>query len=176
MAQQFRLQLKSGTDHIRKFTENATETFKRGEMVKCTGTASAADIAHITASVSAGILGIAAKDGVNAATPPRHEAEVYVVSPEQTWELHVESNTKPNTAYTIGANYKVDQVTSTNFTITRENETASTTVSMRGPVLRTTAASGDHGLVLLGFHSEATRGKKGQKVIVKFADEATVTG
>lgn len=176
MAQQFRLELKSGPDNIRKFTENASESFKRGEMVKCTGTGTAADITHVTASVSAGILGVAAKNGVNTTTPTRNEAEVYVVSPEQVWELHVESNTKPNTAYTIGANYKVDQVTSTNFTITREAETASTTVSMRGPVLRTTAASADHGLVLLGFSSEATRGKKGQKVLVKFADEATVTG
>lgn len=172
---QFRLTLKSGPDNIRRFTENATESFKRGELVKCTGTGTAADITKVTGTQSAGILGVAAIDGQNTATPA-DDANVYVISPEQVWELHVESNKKPNTAFTIGANYKVKYASSTNFTITREAETASTTISIKGPVLKTTAASADHGLVLLGFSDDATKGKKGQKVLVKFADEATVTG
>lgn len=172
MAQQFRLELKEGPDNIKKFTENASQTFKRGEMIKATGTGTAADVTHITASVSASILGVAAKNGVNNATPAANEAEVYVVSPEQLWAVHVESNKKPNTAFTLGANYKIDQLTATNFTITREAETASTTVSMRGPVLRTTAATtASQGVVLVDYADEATKGKKGQKVIVRFAPD-----
>ena len=173
MVQQFRLVLKSGPDNIRKFTEDESETFKRGEMVKASGTATAGDILAVGADVETDILGVAAVDGHNRTTKVRQEGEVYVVSPEQLWEIHVSTNTKPNTAYTLQANYDVAHVTSTNFTITREDETASTTISMRGPVLRTTAAgTASAGLVLVGYADEATKGKKGQKVIVRFAPGA----
>ena len=176
MVQQFRLVLKSGPDNIRKFTEDESETFKRGEMVKVSGTGTAGDILAATGEISDGILGVAAVKGHNRTTKVRQEGEVYVISPEQLWEIHVSSDKKPNTAYSLGANYDVAQVTSTNFTITREAETASTTVSMRGPVLRTTAANtASQGLVLVGYADEATRGKKGQKLIVRFAPAACIS-
>jgi len=175
MAQQFRLVLKSGPDNIRKFTEDADESFKRGELVKLTGTTTGCDVVAITGTPSTGLLGVAAKNGQNTTTPPE-KAEVYVVTPEQVWELHATDGKKPNTAYTLGEAYKVDQLTSATFTVTREAETASTTVSMRGPVLVTgTATTASQGLVLIGYADEATKGKKGQKVLVRFAPDACQT-
>lgn len=170
---QFRLILKSGPDHLRRFTENASESFKRGDIVKMTGSGATADVTKITAEVETGILGVAAIDGQNVAAPP-NDANVYVIAPDQVWELHVQTNKKPNTAYTIGANYKVDWISSTNYTITRDAETASTTISVVGPILETTTATAGTGLVLLGYSDDATKAKKGQKVLVRFADHATV--
>lgn len=174
MAQQFRLVLKSGPDNIRKFPEGGTQTFKRGELVKLSGTKTAVTVTVVTtnASISDGILGVAAKKGQNTTTPP-DKAEVYVVTPEQVWELHAAANKKPNTNYTLGHNYKVLQVPNTSFTMTREVEAASTTVSMRGPVLGTTDATNTKGLVLVGYN-DATKGKKGQKVLVRFTDDSGI--
>ena len=176
MVQQFRLVLKSGPDNLRKYTEDENMTFKRGEMVTLTGTAPADDIEVVGADAEDAILGVAAADGHNRDTKVRQEAEVYVVSPEQLWEIHVDTDETPDTSYTLGANYDVSQTVVTNFIITRENETATTTISMRGPVLRTTAATTDgQGLVLVGYADEATKNKKGQKVIVRFGPGACQT-
>jgi len=174
MAQKFRLVLKSGPDNLTKYTEDGTESFKRGELVKLTGTGTGVDVVAATGALSTGILGVAAKDGQNTTTPSE-KAEVYVVTPEQVWELHVNANKKPNTAFTLGDAYQVKHTANTSFTITREAETASTTVSMRGPVLCTTvAATASQGLVMVGWGDEATKGKKGQKVLVRFAPDAGI--
>jgi len=174
MAQQFRLVLKSGPDNIRKFDEDASESFKRGELVKLTGATTGCDVVAATGSISTGILGVAAKKGQNVATPTE-KAEVYVVTPEQTWELHVNANKAPNANYTLGEAYKVLQITNTSFTMTREAETVSTTVNVRGPVLiTTTAATASQGLVIIGW-DDATKAKKGQKVLVRFAPDGCQT-
>jgi len=59
--------------------------------------------------------------------------------------------------------------------MTREAETASTTVNMRGPVVVTTAATARGGVVIIGYADEATRTKKGQKVLVRFGVDALQT-
>lgn len=171
---QFRLVLKSGPDKIRGYKEDAAQSFKRGELIKPTDTT---EIGAFTGStVDTAILGVAAKDGQNTTTPSE-KAEIYVISPEQVWELHVASGTKP-TAYTIGHNYQINMTPTSNtaFVITREKETASASITVRGPVLNTsTTGAGTHeGVVIVGYSSDATKDKKGQKVLVRFTGEATV--
>jgi len=174
MAQQFRLELKSGPDKIRPYKEDASQVFKRGELIKVTDTT---EVGALTGnSVATGVLGVAAADGQSSATP-LNKAQVYVVTPEQTWEIHAASGVKP-TAYSIGGNYKVKmkQTAVTNFAITREAETSSTTVSIRGPILAATTKVGStsQGVVVIGYSDDATKDKKGQKLLVRFPSEATV--
>lgn len=171
MAQQFRLVLKSGSDNIRRFQEASAQGFKRGELVKLAGTGTTALLATMSGSLSTDILGVAAKDGQDTTTPAEM-AEVYVVTPEQVWELHVDDGKIPRTNYSLGDAYKISQLTSANYTITREDETASATVAMRGPVLKTGTATARGGLVLVGYSSDATKAKKGQKVLVRFGVDA----
>lgn len=171
MAQQFRLVLKSGPDNIRKFQEKGTQAFKRGEIVKLVGTGTTALLSTATGDTSADILGVAARDGQNTTTPPE-KAEVYVVTPDQVWELHVDDGKIPRTNYSLGDAYEMKQLTSATYTLTREAETASTTVSMRGPVLLTTTATARAGLVIVGYADDATKTKKGQKVLVRFGVDA----
>ena len=172
MAQQFRLVLKSGPDNITPYKEDATQSFKRGELIKITDNT---EVGAATGnSIEDGILGIAAKDGQNTATPP-NKAEIYVITPEQVWELHVAKGVAP-TAYALGANYEINQTTESSYTITREAETTSATVSIRGPVLAavTKTATANQGVILIGYSSDATKAKKGQKVLIRFPGEATV--
>lgn len=171
MAQQFRLVLKSGPDNIKKYQEKGTQDFKRGEMVKLVGTGTTALLTTATGSLSTGILGVAAKDGQNTTTPAE-KAEVYIVTPEQVWELHVDDGKLPRTDYSLGDAYKVKQITNATYTITREAEAASTTISMRGPVIITTAATARGGLIILGYADGVAKSKKGQKVLVRFGVDA----
>ena len=168
MAQQFRLQLKSGPDNLKPYKEDASQSFKRGEVLKVTDTT---EVAACTGSFDSGILGVAAADGQNTTTPS-DKAQVYVISLDQVWALHVNSAKKP-TSYSIGANYKIKQTSNASFTITRENEASSTTVSMRGPVLLTSAATANEGAVVVGY-IEGTKAKKGQQILVRFPGEATI--
>ena len=173
MAQQFKLVLKSGPDNLRLFPEKtSTATYKRGELVRITGTAAVAGVtAAQTGSQSAGILGVAAKDA-QGTTTPTEKAEVYVVTPEQVWELHAISGKKPSTCYVLSDAYKWKHTSDASFTITREHETASATISMRGPVVGTTVAgTANQGLIVVGYSDDATKGKKGQKVLVRFTAE-----
>ena len=168
----FRLDLKSGKDNIREFPEKASQAFKRGQLLKVSGSTpgSAALATTTTTAIASGILGVAAKDGQNSATPA-NEVPVYVVTPEQVWELHVKSGKKPTSAYTIGANYKIALTSTASFVMTPEDKSSTTKVSVAGPVL-STATSAAKGAVLVGYRAG---GKKGSKVLVRFAPDATVS-
>lgn len=168
----FRLELKSGKDNIREFPEKASQTFKRGQLLKISGsTPGSAALLSATGGVSTAVLGVAAKDGQNAATPSDN-VPVYVVTPEQVWELHAKSGKKPTTAYTIGKNYKIALTSTASFVMTPEDKSSTTKVSVAGPVLSTSSASAGQGVVLVGYRAG---GKKGSKVLVRFAPGATIT-
>lgn len=172
MTQYFKLALKSGPDNIRYFQEKGTQAWRRGELVNIAGTGTTALVSTATGSASTGWLGVAAKKGQNTTTPSE-KAEIYVVTPDQVWELHVDDGKIPRTNYSLGDAYKTKLLTSATYTMTRAAETASTTVNMRGPVLTTTTATGaNSGLIIVGYADDATKTKKGQKVLVRFGPAA----
>jgi len=167
----FRLDLKTGKDNIREFPEKASQAFKRGQLLKVSGsTPGSAALLSATGGVSTGVLGVAAKDGQNSATPA-NDVPVYVVTPEQVWELHAKSGKKPTSAYTIGANYKIALTSTANFVMTPEDKSSTTKVSVAGPVLSTSTVTAGKGAVLVGYRAG---GKKGSKVLVRFAHNATI--
>lgn len=163
---QFTLTQISGPTNIRKFTEKATQSYAIGEAVyESTG------IKKLTGTVSTGIMGVAVRKGANVATPPAMNARVSVITPDQVWELHIVSNKKPTSLVMFG-NYKLKYTSNASFAITRLDATASTTISVKGPVIVTTVAgTADQGLVVVGF-SDSLGTKKGQKVLVRFAGQS----
>lgn len=166
------LTLVSGPSNIRNFIKYTTTTLNRGQLVKITGTPGKLRkvITAATTPKSSLILGVAAKkvaQSTATATVP-----VHVITPEQVWELHAQKAKKP-TSYKYGENYKLGWVSTADFTLSPVKGTGTAKPSIKGTYLNTGAASAQQGAVFVGARDNVA--KKGSKVLVRFADEATWT-
>jgi hypothetical protein len=93
----------SGPENIRLLGEKASQTFKRGDILKMSG--SLVQLATAT-GISANMAGVAAADasGTTSADVP-----VYMFSAEQVWRAFVNTAVVPTASFTVGVDYKVKQ-------------------------------------------------------------------
>ena len=164
---QFRAELNSGPTNLRKVTEKASQTYVIGDVLKYSS--GAAQALTTTTGKNTPFLGVAAKKGQNLATPV-DKSDVYIFSPEQVWEIHAKAGKKPS-SYTINTNYKLLLTSNASFTITPLNGTATTKISVKGPVVSTGAGGSGAGVVVVGWSSMGYN-KKGQTLLVRFAESA----
>ena len=166
------LKLVSGPPNIRNFIKYTTTTLNRGQLVKITGTPGKLRkvIQAATTPQSSLILGVAAKKvAQNTATAT---VPVHVITPEQVWELHAQKGKKPE-SYKYGENYKLGYISTADYTISPVKGTGTAKPSLKGTYLSTSGASAQQGAVFIAARDD--KAKKGSKVLVRFADEATWT-
>jgi hypothetical protein len=118
--------LKSGNPNIRFYPEQSTtQVFNKGSLVKMNAAGTISDITTESDStksttIESGAWGIAAegKSGVDGTLIP-----VYVITPEQEWEVHAEKAKKPNTdgALDLGNAVKLAYSASTAYTLKPRN-------------------------------------------------------
>ena len=97
-----RFELVQGPCNLEDFKEGATQTFKRGDILKLS---SNTVVLATGTGISADMLGVAGKDATgttNTAIP------VYVFSPEQVWMAYPNTAKKP-TSFSLGVDYKIKQ-------------------------------------------------------------------
>jgi hypothetical protein len=144
--------LKSGNPNVRNYPEQSTtQTFNKGSLVKLNAAGTVSDMttesdSTSTVTVESGCFGIAGKDATGVANSL---IPVYVITPEQEWEVHAEQGKKPNTdgALDLGDAVKLMYSASTSYTLS--NGTTSTNTTVVG-------------------HRRGEEGTKGGRVIIRF--------
>ena len=164
--------LKSGDPNIRVYPEaSTTQTFNAGSLVKLSGTGTVSDLTteddttSTLSSLESGCWGIAMKDHTSVANS---EIPVYVITPEQEWEVHTAKGTKPNTGslYDHGDAVKLMYTCSTSYTLSDgDGNTNKTTVGAW--IAKHSAAAATKGAVIVG-HRRGEEGTLGGRVIVRF--------
>lgn len=166
--------LREGNPNVRLYEEHGTtQTFNKGDLVVLS---SGGDVCHkvkastttTTTAISTGIIGVAGKDATgtdNSLIP------VYVISPEQVWEVHAAPSVKPNTAAYLdkGDLVKLAYKAVTNYTLS--NGTTSMTTDVGAWYAKNSAAGAGTGAVVVGVR-RGEEGTKGGRLLVKFTSHA----
>ena len=163
--------LKSGNPNLRLFPENSTtQTFNKGSLVKLSSAGllsdqTTEDNTTSTATISADVWGVAQKDHTSVANSL---IPVYVITPEQEWEVHCEKGIKPNTgAYLdLGDQVKLKYTCAKSYTVS--NGVSSNTDNTIGAwVAKNEAATATRGATIVA-HRRGEEGTKGGRVIIRF--------
>ena len=166
--------LKEGNPNTRPFEEHGTtQTFNKGDLVVLSA---GGDVCHklaqstasaATTAIGTGIIGIAGKDatGVDNSLIP-----VYVISPEQVWEVHAAPSVAPNTAAYLdkGDLALLAYKSVTNYTLSNGTTTMTTDV---GAWYVSNAAGTNNGVAIVGVR-RGEEAIKGGRLLVKFTSYA----
>ncbi len=166
------LTLVSGPPNVRGFEPNTNATIEAGQLVKLTGTPGKITTILGTGNTktSTGFLGVAGKK-TSSASSGASKIPVYIITPEQVWDLHVLNNKNPS-SLKWGENYKLKWVSTTAFTLSPVKGSGTATPSLKGTVLSTSAATAEQGAILVAARDNEA--KKGSKVLVRFASKASL--
>ena len=164
--------LKSGNPNIRIYPEaSTTQTFNKGSLVQLSATGTVSDMTtednttSTLSSVESGCWGIAMKDHTSVANS---DIPVYVITPEQEWEVHTDRAKKPNTGtlYDLGNAVKLKYSCSASYTLSDgDSNTNKTTVGAW--YASNSAATATKGAIIVG-HRRGEEGTLGGRVIVRF--------
>jgi len=163
--------LKSGNPNTRIYLEKSTtQTFNKGSLVKLASDGLISDMTTednttSTVTVESGCWGIAQKDHTSVANS---EIPVYVITPEQEWEVHCQKDKKPNTGtlYDHGDAVKLMYTCSASYTVS--NGVSSNSDNTVGAwVAKDSAATATKGAIIVG-HRRGEEGTKGGRMIVRF--------
>lgn len=168
----FGFQLKSGNSNVRFFSEASTQSFNDGDLVAVNTAGKVAQFttpsnSTKTTSVSSGILGVAAKDASGTAGT---RIPVYIITPEQEWEVHGAPSKKPSTAtlFDEGDLVKLAYKAVTNYTLSNGTTSMTTTV---GAWYAKHSAATNNGAVVVAYR-RGEEGTKGGRLIVRFTSAA----
>ena len=164
--------LKCGNPNTRVYLEESTtQTFTKGSLVKLSGTGTFSDLTtesdttSTLTGLSNGCFGIAQKDHTSIANS---EIPVYVITPEQEWEVHTDRAKKPNTGtlYDHGDAVKLGHTCSTSYTLSDGNGNTNK-ITVDAWTASHAAASAANGAIIVG-HRRGEEGTLGGRVIVRF--------
>jgi hypothetical protein len=165
--------LKDGPTNIRNFSEGSTQAFNKGDIVKMSSGkvvqfTTPSDSTKTTTGIESGIIGVAAKDATGTANSL---IPVYVITPEQVWEVHAQPGKKPSTkaTYDEGKNVKLAYKAVTTYTLSNGTTTSTTTVGAW--YAQSTTGSAGKGVVIVGYR-RGDEGIKGGRMLVRFTSHA----
>ena len=169
---QFGFKLKEGPTNVRNFKENSTtQTFHKDSLVKLSTAGLLSDIlteltTGATASHETGFIGVAQKDHTGVANSL---IPVYVISPEQVWEVHAAPSKKPNTGtlYDEGDAVKLAYAAKTAYTLSNGTTSMTTDVGAWYAAHAAASAAGK-GAVVIGYR-RGEEGRKGGRMLIKFS-------
>ena len=170
----FGFKLKEGPTNVRFFKENSTtQTFNKDSLVKLSATGLLSDMitesdSTKTVKVSTGAIGVAQKDHTSVANSL---IPVYVISPEQVWEVHAKPGAKPstNTLYDDGDRVKLKYKATASYTLSDgDGNTITTTVGAWHADGDTAATAAGKGAIIIG-HRRGDEGTKGGRLLIKFS-------
>jgi hypothetical protein len=163
--------LKSGNPNTRVYLEKSTtQVFNAGSLIKLASDGLISDMVTesdetATVKVSSGAWGIAQKDSTGVANS---EIPVYVITPEQEWEVHTARTKKPNTntLWDHGDAVKLQYDAAASYTLS-DGASNTNKTAVGAWVAADSAASATKGAVIVG-HRRGEEGTLGGRVIVRF--------
>ena len=162
--------LKRGNPDVRLYLEASTQTFNKGSLVKLSTAGLVSqmtieDSETATTKIESGCWGIAAKDATGTAGS---EIPVYIITPEQEWEVHTIRTKKPNTGtlYDHGDAVKLMYDAAASYTVSDGNGNTNK-VAVGAWCAAHTAATATKGAIIVG-HRRGEEGTLGGRVIVRF--------
>lgn len=163
--------LKSGNPNTRIYLEESTtQTFNKGSLVKLSGSGTVSDMTTeldtgSTTVVESGCFGIAGKAKTGVASS---EIPVYVITPEQEWEVHTDRAKKPSTGtlYDLGDAVKLKYSATTSYTLS-DGDGNTITTDVGAWYAADSAATSTKGAIIVG-HRRGEEGTLGGRVIVRF--------
>lgn len=168
----FGFKLVKGDPNLQEFSEGSTQSFNAGDPVKMSSgklvQMTTPSDTSTTTVVESGFWGIAAKDASGTANT---QIPVYVIRPEQVWEVHAKRGTKPSTkaTYDEGKSVKVSYYANTGYTVSDGTSTSTTTVGAW--YAASSAATSTKGIVIVNY-KEGEAGVQGGRMHVRFSSVA----
>jgi hypothetical protein len=165
--------LREGDPNVRLFSEGSTQAFNKGDPVSLASGKltqfTTPSTTGATSKISVGIIGIAADDASGTANT---KIPVYVISPEQVWEVHSKKGVKPSTkaTYDEGKNVKINYLASTAYTLS-DGDSNTITTDVGAWYASSSAASAGGGVIIMEYR-RGEEGTKGGRMLVRFASHA----
>jgi len=165
--------LRDGPNNIQLLSEGSTQSFNRGDIVKMSSGkvvqfTTPSNSTKTTTGIETGIIGVAARDATGTANTL---IPVYIITPEQLWEVHAQPGKKPSTkaTYDEGKNVKLAYKAVTTYTLS--NGTTTTTTTVGAWYAQSTAATGGAGVVIEKYR-RGDEGIKGGRMLIRFTSHA----